>query len=174
MIKATLLGAAMIAAAPAIAQTATPGQTAPTSPSTVQTTQLPPSTAQTTSPQTTTPADPMTDSSVPSSDPAAPAQTTDQTTAQTTTQTTATSEAQIASVVDSQFATYDKDADGALSTAEFASWMVTLRQASDASFTAESKEAKAWTKTAFAQADTDKSKSVSKTELTGFLAANKG
>lgn len=170
MIKTTLITAAMIAAVPAFAQsgsttTQTPptsGQTTgsqapmgPTAPGQSSTGQLPGSTTGQTA------SDPMT---------ADTAQSTDA----TTTAQTATSTDQIAQVVESQFGTYDADADGALSSAEFGKWMTTLREANGAKASASSKESKAWLKTAFTQADTDKSKSVSKTELTGFLAANKG
>ena len=81
---------------------------------------------------------------------------------------------QIAQVVEAEFPTYDKDANGSLSTAEFGTWMVALRSATDKSVTAESKSMKAWAKSAFAQADADKSKSITKIELTGFLAQPKG
>ena len=81
---------------------------------------------------------------------------------------------QIAQVVEAEFPTYDKDANGSLNTAEFGTWMVALRSATDKSVTAESKEMKAWAKSAFAQADADKSKSITKIELTGFLAQPKG
>lgn len=112
--------------------------------------------------------------------PADPAATTDMTASTgastgTTADTAATGgaaagPAQIAQVVETEFPTYDKNADGALNSSEFSSWMVALRSASDPSAKAGSKEMKSWTTTAFAQADTDKSKSVSKAELTGFLA----
>ena len=81
---------------------------------------------------------------------------------------------QIAQVVDVEFPTYDKDANGSLNTAEFGTWTVALRSATDKSVTADSKSMKAWAKSAFAQADADKSKSITKIELTGFLAQPKG
>ena len=160
MLKYALLGAAMIVAAPVVAQTKPVDRTDPS--------------PQAPTAQTPSSADPMTadaaqTAAAPVQDPAAqPAPATGATTQ------TATSETQIAQVVDTQFGTYDKDANGTLNAAEFGSWMVALRQATDASVTADSKAMKSWTKTAFTQADTDKSKSVSKTELTGFLASNKG
>ena len=76
---------------------------------------------------------------------------------------------QVASVVDSEFATYDKDANGQLSTTEFGAWMVALKTASDPATKADSKATKTWVGQAFASADKDKSKSVTKEELTGFL-----
>lgn len=96
--------------------------------------------------------------------------TADTTASAATTGTAASGAAQVAQVVETEFPTYDKNADGSLSATEFGSWMLALRSASDASVKAGSKEMKSWTATAFAQADTDKSKSVSKAELTGFLA----
>ncbi|MFN3435523.1 MAG: hypothetical protein ACK4ZY_14125, partial [Sphingomonas sp.] len=60
--------------------------------------------------------------------------------------------------------------DGKLEKAEFASWMVKLKQASDPKASATSPETKSWVNAAFAQADKDKSKSVSETELVGFLS----
>ncbi len=72
--------------------------------------------------------------------------------------------------MNTEFPSYDKDSNGALSETEFASWMVALKTASDPTTKAESAEVKKWIGQAFASADADKSKSVSKTELTGFLS----
>ena len=76
--------------------------------------------------------------------------------------------------MDSQWATYDKDGNGSLSKAEFSEWMVALKAQTDPSAKAESADTKKWVGTAFAQADTDKSKSLSKSEVTGFLTAGQG
>lgn len=146
MLKYTLLGAAMIAATPIVAQT----PSAPAAPPVEQTTPVP-------------------DQVPPTAEPSAPAAPVGDAATQP-----AASEAQISQVVDSQFGSYDKDANGTLNASEFAAWMLTLRQATDSTATADSKAVKTWTKTAFTQADTDKSKSISKTELTGFLASSKG
>ncbi|MET4896321.1 EF-hand domain-containing protein [Sphingomonadaceae bacterium jetA1] len=81
---------------------------------------------------------------------------------------------QIAQVVETQFPTYDKDGDGQLSKAEFGQWMVALKSQTDPSAKPESAATKRWIGTAFAQADTDKSKKVSKAELTGFLSQGQG
>ena len=149
--KFTLLAGAMLMAAPALAQQA---------PTDMQ--QVPPSSAAPAPVQTApTPADPS------QAVPAAPAEA-------APAATPVTGADQIAQVVDAEFPSYDKDANGTLSTAEFGAWMVALRSATDKSVTAESKSMKAWTKTAFAQADADKSKSITKVELTGFLAQTKG
>jgi outer membrane biosynthesis protein TonB len=76
---------------------------------------------------------------------------------------------QIAAVVDQGFPTYDKDADGNLKAEEFNSWMVVLRSASEPAFKGDSVAGKQWLGVALAQADTDKSGSVSKDELKTFL-----
>ncbi len=89
--------------------------------------------------------------------------------AQTASAQPATSAAQIAQVVSTEFPTYDKDSNGSLNEAEFGSWMVALKTASDPTTKAESAATKTWVDQAFASADTDKNKSLSKTELTGFL-----
>lgn len=78
---------------------------------------------------------------------------------------------QVAEVVNKEFASYDKDGDGALSAAEFDAWMVALKTASDPTTKASAPATKTWLTQAFAQADTDRNKKVSKTELTGFLSA---
>ncbi|WP_242137452.1 EF-hand domain-containing protein [Sphingomonas sp. TREG-RG-20F-R18-01] len=78
---------------------------------------------------------------------------------------------QVADVVGTEFPTYDKDHDGALSAREFGAWMVALKTASDPSTKATAPATKSWIAQAFAQADTDKNKKVSKGELTTFLSA---
>jgi hypothetical protein len=79
---------------------------------------------------------------------------------------------QVASIVESEFGTYDKDANGSLSKAEFAAWMDALKAKAPggASKPADPK----WNDAAFAQADADKSTSVTKQELTGFLGGAAG
>ena len=149
MMKYAFLAGAMMVSAPVFAQdTTAPAQTSPAP------AQAAPATA----------ADP-TQATQPATDPAAatPAQG----------QVQATGD-QIAQVVDTQFPTYDKDGDGQLSKAEFAQWMVALKSQTDPSTKAEAPATKKWVGTAFAQADTDKSKTVSKTELTGFLSQGQG
>jgi hypothetical protein len=79
--------------------------------------------------------------------------------------------AQIADVVGTEFPTYDKNGDGSLSATEFSAWMVALKTASDPSTKATAPATKTWVATAFAQADADKNKKVSKGELTTFLSA---
>lgn len=77
---------------------------------------------------------------------------------------------QISQVIATEFPSYDKDKSGSLSKVEFSSWLVALRQASDASFKAGTPEADTWVGQAFTFADTDKNQSVTQTELTTFLS----
>lgn len=78
---------------------------------------------------------------------------------------------QIAQLVDQEFPKYAAGGE-TLTQAQFGAWMTELRSASEPSVTAESPEMKSWVGQAFAQADTDKSKSVSRTELKQFLTAS--
>lgn len=77
----------------------------------------------------------------------------------------------VADVVTTEFPTYDKNGDGSLSAAEFGAWMVALKTASDPSTKATAPATKTWVTQAFAQADGDKNKKISKGELTTFLSA---
>ncbi len=147
MLKTIILAGTMTIAAPVLAQT-TP-QAAPVAQAAPQTSVDP---ATTVPPAAGDPAVPVE---------AAPAQTAEAAPADGT---------QVAQAVDTQFGTYDKNADGKLSRAEFSEWMVALKTASDPSTKAASAETKKWVGAAFAQADTDKNKSLDKTEVTGFLA----
>ncbi|HEX8484631.1 EF-hand domain-containing protein [Sphingomonas sp.] len=155
MLKYALLGAAMAMTAPALAQTAAPAAPATTAPA-----QAAPSTA----PAQTAPAPAGTMQQTPAADTATAATPAAETAAQPA------GPDQVAQVVDSQFGTYDKDANGTLSSAEFGAWMVALKSQTDPATDANSPATKKWNQAAFAQADTDKSKSLSKTEVAGFLA----
>ena len=164
MLKYAFLAGAMIASAPAMAQQP------PAPPQTSLFAEQPAPAAQATqtdpaqpAPQTTAPAQPA-PAPTTATDPAqaAPAQ---------TAQAAPTKAQQIAQVVDSEFATYDKDKDGVLSPAEFDAWMVALKTAADPSTKADAPATKTWLTQAFAQADTDKNKKVSKAELNTFLVA---
>lgn len=147
MMKYAFLGAAMMVSAPVLAQvTPAPAQTTPATPQAA--------------PATT-------------SDPAQTAQPTADVSVSTQGQVQANG-SQIAQVVDTQFPTYDKDGDGKLNKAEFAQWMVALKSQTDPSTKTEAPATKKWVGSAFAQADTDKDKTVSKTELTGFLSQGQG
>lgn len=150
MLKFALLAGAMTLSASAFAQTA-PDQS--TTPQTTQQSPATPDQSMPAAPQSAMPAPaaPVQDAATASPEPVAPTQ--------------------IADVVSTEFANYDKDGNGTLSAGEFGAWMVALKTASDPATKADSKATKTWVGQAFAQADTDKSKSVSKTELTGFLSA---
>ncbi|MBB4642037.1 EF-hand domain-containing protein [Rhizorhapis suberifaciens] len=77
----------------------------------------------------------------------------------------------VAAVVNSEFPTYDSDKSGDLSKGEFSTWMTTLKKA-EAATTGQAlgdQEIAAWAGAAFAMADQDKSKAVSKTELVTYL-----
>lgn len=155
MLKYVLLAGAMTIAAPAIAQTA------------------PQTGANSTRSATTGAVAPATPATTADAAPATPQTATDPSTA--TAQTTAPTEqvatgSQVAQVVDAEFPTYDKDGDGKLSQTEFSAWMIALKTKTDPTTKAASAETKKWNTAAFAQADTDKSKSVTKEELTGFLS----
>ncbi len=79
----------------------------------------------------------------------------------------------VAQVIESEFPTYDKDGNGALSKAEFGAWMATLR-ANDPAAKPGSAVLKKWVDQAFARTDSDQSKSLSKAELAIFLAKGQG
>jgi hypothetical protein len=148
MLTYAMLAAAMTAGAPQTAADPTPAapvaQTAPAQ----------------TAPATTPQAAPASETSA-----AQPAPATD-----TAAATQPAPAEQVASVIDQQFATYDKDANGNLNEAEFGAWMVALKTQTDPATDANAPATKSWNKAAFAQADKDKSKSLDKTELAGFLS----
>lgn len=161
MKKAILLCAAMGFAVPAFAQSPqTPPQASPV-------TQAAP--VQSEAPAPTDPSVAASAQAAPTATAQAPAQTTGEPATQTA-QQPAAGGTQVAQVVDTEFATYDKDKNGVLSKAEFSDWMVALKTASDPSTKAEAASTKTWVGQAFASADKDRSKTVSKTELTGFLS----
>lgn len=170
MLKYALLAGAITFAAPALAQTTT----APAQPTPVTTGDTAPGASSSPATAQTTPTD-----ATPMRSATAQAATTPAATAQAAaaqpapTQQAATQPAsgdQVAQVVDTEFAGYDKNSDGKLNTAEFGAWMVALKTKTDPSTKAGTPETKKWVDAAFAQADTDKSKSLSKTELTSFLS----
>lgn len=169
MLKYVLLAGAMTVSMPALAQDK-PADT-PTAPTTqVAPAQTAPDPATTAQPQTVTPADPQ---ATPQDSTTAAQQVAPDQTAQPTQQATAepavTGAAQIAQVVSTEFPSYDKDKSGTLNEKEFGTWMVALKEKSDPSTKPDSPATKAWVDQAFASADKDKSKSLTKAELTGFL-----
>jgi hypothetical protein len=167
MLKYALLAGAMIVSAPAMAQqTPAKPQTLPAA-QPAPATQTDPAQAQATAPQSAAPAQDSTATTT-ATDPATPAQAAPAQAAQAAPLTKAQ---QIAQVVDTEFASYDKDKNGVLSATEFDAWMVALKTAADPTTKADAPATKTWLTQAFAQADTDKNKTVSKAELNGFLVA---
>lgn len=183
MLKYVLLAATACIASPAFAQDAPPA------PATAATQQTPPAADQSAPPpaETKTAAptpDPQpataaaqptpTDATAPAQPatadaaPATPAQPATAAAAPAPAQP-ATSQTQVAQVVSQEFGTYDKDASGALDKAEFSSWLVALRKASEPAFSGDDAAGKTWLAQAFTQADTDKNANVSQAELTTFL-----
>ena len=81
--------------------------------------------------------------------------------------------AAVKQVVDAEFPTYDVDKSTALSKDEFGKWVTELRAKSDASQGKTEKmpeiEMAKWVSSAFAAADKDKSKKVTKDEMMAFL-----
>lgn len=157
MLKHVLLASAVLMSAPALAQTA---PTAPAAPTT---------------PQRTPPASPAQPATSAPTTPAAPAAPANAMPAPTPAQPAAPAAAadpgpgaQIADVVNKEFPSYDKNSDGKLTKAEFGAWMYALRKASDPSLKDDAAN-KTYVAGAFTTADTDKSKSVSKDELTNYL-----
>ena len=73
-------------------------------------------------------------------------------------------------IIASEFPTYDKDGNGALSRAEFDLWMVALKSKSGEAAMKPADQS-AWLKSSFTTADSNKDKAVSLTELTGYLTA---
>lgn len=124
-----------------------------------------PAVAQQAAPQT--PDATMASPSQPGGAGATPAQTTPTEQAVPAAAAPANQDAQVAQVLDAEFPTYDKDQSGSLSKAEFAAWMDTLKSKADPS----AKPDAAWNTAAFAKADGDKSKSVTKEELASFLTS---
>ncbi len=155
MMKRILLASAVLMSTPAFAQDTAPAQT------TAPVTQAAPAAP------ATTPADPSVAATqaAPATQPD-PATQTAQTTAEAGQPASGT---QIAQIVEAEFPKYDKDGKGQLTEKQFGEWMVALRSASEPGVTADKPEVKSWIKQAFAQADKDKSKAVSKAELTSFL-----
>jgi hypothetical protein len=155
MLKYALLGGAMIVSAPVFAQGVQ------TTPETPQTTQSAPATTDPALP--VQPAPPTPQSAVPTDSATLP-------TAESAVAAQPATGTQVAQVVSQEFSSYDKDGDGVLSAKEFDTWMIALKSASDPSTKATSPATKSWLNKAFAQADTDRNKKISQSELTGFLS----
>lgn len=183
MLRSMLLATSMLFAIPAFAQDAPvqekPAQTAPVTeqatPSVTSDDKAPGTQDQATAAQTTpAPTESVAQDAAPAqpataqpAQPAAVASTTEPAAAPAA-QPAATQE-QVAQAVGRDFGSYDKNADGKLDATEFASWMGALRKAAEPGFQPGSAEATTWANQAFTSADTDKSASVNKQELTVFL-----
>jgi hypothetical protein len=152
MLKTILLAGSVMIAGPVLAQTATGTAQTPlaaTQTAPVPSVPTPPAGAATTgqtAPVPTAPAAPQ------------PAQT-----------AAATDPSHVEQIIGREFGAYDKNKDGKLSQAEFDTWMVALKTASDPATRADAPATRAWLGAAFAQADLDKSRDVTQAELTGFL-----
>lgn len=81
----------------------------------------------------------------------------------------ATTTEQVSTIVNAEFATYDRNGNGMLEKEEFAAWMDALKaRAPDGGDRPGDVK---WNEAAFAKADTDKSASLTPDELTGFLGS---
>lgn len=81
----------------------------------------------------------------------------------------ATTAEEVSTIVNAEFATYDRNGNGTLEKEEFAAWMDALKARAPAGGDRPG-DAK-WNDAAFAQADKDKSASLTRDELTGFLGS---
>lgn len=123
--------------------------------------------------QNTPPADPTAPPPAEQADPAAPAPASAPSAgeaAKPAPSGAAATPAQVAQIVNQEFASYDADKSSDLNQSEFAAWMKKLRTATEPSIDPESEQVKTWVGQAWAAADADKSGAVSKDELTGFLS----
>ena len=155
MLKSFILAGSMMVAAPVLAQDA--AGTQPMAPSA--------SPAPSTTPQGAAPAQPAAPAPVATTAAAAPAQPG----GAATESAAATGADQVASIVNAEFASYDKDRNGTLDKTEFAAWMDALK--AKAPNAADKPADPKWNDAAFAQADKDKSASLTRDELSGFLGS---
>lgn len=84
-----------------------------------------------------------------------------------------TKEQQVNQIVDAEFASYDGDGDGNLTKAEFAKWIIAMRDAAQTQGaelpTLDKASKDKWANAAFTSADTDKSRKISKVEMSSYL-----
>lgn len=86
--------------------------------------------------------------------------------------TTEPKEVTVQKFVDAEFPTYDINKNDELEPAEFRKWVLALHDASGEANAAKDPSVKAkWANAAFATADTDKSKKVTRAEMNGFLSS---
>lgn len=80
--------------------------------------------------------------------------------------------ATVAQIIETEFPNYDADKSGDLNQGEFSKWVLALHSKAEQAQAATAMGTKAraiWAKNAFATADADKSKKISKVELKAFL-----
>lgn len=160
---------ALAAASPTIAQQADPAApTAAPAPTEAPAELDAPMSAQPAEPATpatpATPADPATGTSATPATPATPAE--------PAAPAADARAATVAQLVETEFPSYDADKSGDLNQGEFAKWVLALHEKAEQAQAATAMDEKAkvtWTKNAFATADVDKSKKISKAELQTFL-----
>ncbi len=78
-------------------------------------------------------------------------------------------EVTVAKLVDAEFPAYDANKNGDLDQPEFAKWILALHEAGGTAKQADAATKDKWAKDAFAAADADKSKKISKAEMNKFL-----
>lgn len=78
-------------------------------------------------------------------------------------------EVTVAKLVDAEFPAYDANKNGDLDQLEFAKWILALHEAGGTAKQADAATKEKWAKDAFAAADADKSKKISKAEMNKFL-----
>ncbi len=78
-------------------------------------------------------------------------------------------EVTVAKLVDAEFPAYDANKNGDLDQPEFAKWVLALHEAGGTAKQADAATKAKWAKDAFAAADADKSKKISKAEMSKFL-----
>ena len=74
-----------------------------------------------------------------------------------------------ASILKNEFPAYDKDKSGELSQVEFSAWMNALKAANPQKTVLTPEQETAWLDKSFADADKDKTKSITLAELTSYL-----
>ena len=82
--------------------------------------------------------------------------------------------ATVTQLIEIEFPSYDVDKSGDLNQSEFSKWVLALHSKAEQAQAATAMDTKAkmtWAKNAFATADADKSKKVTKVELNAFLMA---
>ncbi|MFM7027467.1 MAG: hypothetical protein ACKOXK_02175 [Chakrabartia sp.] len=72
-------------------------------------------------------------------------------------------------ILKTEFPVYDKDASGSLSKTEFSTWLLALKKAAPQQTPLTDAQQTEWLGTAFTEADSDKSSSISLAELTTYL-----